>query len=528
MSFDRKLLACVSLATALAAVYLMRNASADLWGHLQYGQFLVANGGCTGPDPFAYTTEGLPWHDHEYLSQMAFWLAYSRGGAVGLILLKCAVGVLTMGLLCASVRLAGGDARVWAPVLMLTSVMLGRWMVFRPQVFTFLFFAFFVWVLFRHLLGKRAGLWALPAVMALWVNMHGGFLAGLGAVGLGMLLRAMQTYNREGWSPRALARATGPLALTLGACLLASLCNPLGWRLWPYLWTELSFTPNRQFIDEWQPIRLGAHAWSTLTLFLLVGAVLGAGLLATPRRVAGLTAWQWALSCLPLTLMAFGSIRHIPVCTLWAAPVLALLAGAAGEANRERPRGRLAWLGFTALAFVPAWMTFSAIAARPEAAISLEGPVLGQRSPWGAVAFLRANGLRGRVYSPLWWGSYLTWELYPDVLVAVDGRNVTLFPGAVVEANLAFYLSGRADLGVPLEPPADFLLVPGDAKVLERLRADRRWAELYADEGAVVLVRVAGHAELVRRARAGELRGPAGPAPRWFSDRKLEKFERAS
>jgi hypothetical protein len=526
MSFDRKLLACVSLATALAAVYLMRSASADLWGHLQYGQFLVANGGRTGADPFAYTTEGLPWHDHEYLSQMAFWLAYSRGGAVGLILLKCAVGVLTMGLLWASVRLASEDARVWAPVLMLTSVMLGRWMVFRPQVFTFLFFALFVWVIFRHLLDRRAGLWALPAVMALWVNMHGGFLAGLGAVGLGLLLRAMQTYNREGWDPKALARATGPLALTLGACLLASLCNPLGWRLWPYLWTELSFTPNRQFIDEWQPIRLGAHTWSTVTLLLLVGAVLGAGLLATPRRVAGLTAWQWALSCLPLTLMAFGSIRHIPVCTLWAAPVLALLAGEGAE--RERPSWRLAWLTFTALACVPAWMTFSAIAARPEPAISLEGPVLGRRSPQGAVAFLRANGLGGRVYSPLWWGSYLTWELYPDVLVAVDGRNVTLFPGPVVEANLAFYLSGRADLEVPLEPPADFLLVPTDAAVLACLRRDGHWAELYADEGAVVLVRVQGHADLVRRARAGELRVPERVAPRWFTDRKSEKFGRAS
>jgi hypothetical protein len=251
--------------------------------------------------------------------------------------------------------------------------------------------------------------------------------------------------------------------------------------------------------------------------------------------VAGLTAWQWALSCLPLTLMAFGSIRHIPVCTLWAAPVLALLAGSAsgpplrgGGENRDSAAGRLAWLGFTALACVPAWMTFAAIAARPEPAISLEGPVLGHRSPQGAVAFMRENGLRGRVYSPLWWGSYLTWELYPDVLVAVDGRNVTLFPGDVVEANLDFYLGGRPDLGVPLCPPADFLLVPADARVLRPLRRDGRWAELYADAGAVLLVRVQGHAGLLRRARSGQLRVPAGPAPRRFSDGEAEKFTRPS
>ena len=52
--------------------------------------------------------------------------------------------------------------------------------------------------------------------------------------------------------------------------------------------------------------------------------------------------------------------------------------------------------------------------------------------PDRAVAFLKLNGLKGDVYTPLWWGSYLTWELYeevPDranVRVSIDGRNVTI------------------------------------------------------------------------------------------------------
>jgi hypothetical protein len=535
-TLDRRILACLAVLVALAAVYLMRVASADLWGHLRYGQYLVENGGLIETDPFAYTSVGQHWNDHEYLAQMAFWMAYRWGGPFGLVVLKCVLGVGAMAFLLASIRLGSRDPRIWAPILMLTSVMLGRWLVFRPQLFTFLFFAFFVYTLFRHLLGKRSWLWALPLLLALWVNVHGGFLAGLGAVGLALLLRLAQSLQPEKPTPGRLARELLPLAGTLVACFLASLCNPLGWRLWPYLWTELSFGPNRQFIDEWQPIRFGPHTWSTLTLLLLVFMVLVAGCFAGPRkgkpgpRIAGLPTWMWVCSCLPLILMAFRSIRHIPVLTLWLAPVLALLAQAAAEAWRERsatapegeerdsahPGWRWLWLTFTGLTCFPALLTFASIAAQPAPAISLAGPVLGNRPPFGAVAFLRANQLEGRVYNPLWWGSYLTWELYPGVAVSMDGRNVTLFPGGQVGTNLAFYLSDQPDLDAPMHPPADFLLVPTDAPVLAGLRSDGRWVLLYEDADAVVFACEQRQRDVLRRFHAGELITPESAPPRWF------------
>jgi hypothetical protein len=279
-------------------------------------------------------------------------------------------------------------------------------------------------------------------LLPLWVHLHGGFLAGLGAVGLALLLRGLQTSNREGLRAGPLWRDTRPLALTLAACLAASLLNPLGWRLWPYLWRELTFEPNRRYIDEWQPTRLGTQTWSAVTLWLLLAVLVGAGWLAQLRtaRVAGLRPWQWVLSCLPLGVMAFQSVRHIPILTLWASPVLALLAQAAAPNWGARRLGQGAWLVVMGLACVPTVLTLAAILARPAPAVDTGGPVLGTRRPDGAAAFLRAHRLQGRVHNPLWWGSYLTWELYPDVLVSMDGRNVTLFPRELVAANLSFYL----------------------------------------------------------------------------------------
>jgi hypothetical protein len=484
---DRRILTAFAVAAALASVYMMRGADADLWGHLRYGRLFVEEGGLPAADPFAWTSAGRQWSSHEYLSQVLLWLAYAAGGSAGLVVLKCLVGGAAVYFLYAGIRLGSDDARIWAPALLLTSHVAGRWFLFRPQLFTFAFFAFFVWVLFRHLGGRRARLWLLPATLPLWVNLHGGFLAGIGAVGLVLLLRATQVLNATGLRWRPLWDATRPLALTLAACLPASLLNPMGWRLWPYLATELSCDVNRRFIEEWHPLSVAEQGWTAVTFLALLGLLLIVELLAGNRPVAGLRPWQWLLSCLPLSVMAFRSVRHVPICTLWAAPVLALLAQAACERWAERGWWQRGWLLVTAAAAVPAVLTFRFIAADPAPVVSTAGPVLGSHAPYGAVAFLRGIA-GGRVYNPLWWGSYLTWELYPAVRVSMDGRNVTLFSREMVGENLTFYLAEDADPGTPLASRPDFLLVPADAPVLPRLRDDSRWRAVFEDHDAVVFV----------------------------------------
>jgi hypothetical protein len=514
----RRAFAALALLTALATVYAMRNADADLWGHLRYGRLFVESGDPHAADPFAYTSAGRTWSTHEYLAQMLLWLAYAAAGPAGLILLKCLLGGAAVWCVYAAVRLGSDDARAWAPVFILVAHTLGRWFLFRPQLFTFLFFALFVLLLFRHLLGRRGHLWLLPPVLALWVNMHGGFLAGLGAVGLALLLGAAQSVRRDGLRLAPLWRAAWPPGAALAACFAASLVNPLGWRLWPYLLTEITWEVNRRYIEEWQPAHFLAPDWSSLTLLALLVVLAALGLLTRKRPdIAGLRPWQWALSCLPLALLACRSIRHVPVFAVWAAPVLALLAQSAFEACRDSAARRRLWVLAGAALALPGLMTIQFVLARPAFAIATDGPVLGVRQPYGAAAFLRANGVSGRVWCPLWWGSYLTWELYPAALVSMDGRNVTLFSGEQVAANLSFYIDEQPDLDAPLRGGADFLLVPTDTPALPRLRDDSRWAVQYEDGDAVLLVRAdEAHADWPRRRRAGELVVPAVSAPASF------------
>jgi len=495
ITLDRRLLAFVAGVTALAGIYGLRVADADLWGHLLYGQLFLDQGGRIGTDPFAYTSAGRQWSTHEYLSQMILALAYSLGGPPGLNVLKCLVGGVAVACLWGCVRLQTRDARVWAPLLILTALALARWFQFRPQLFTYALFAAFVLCLFRYLVGRPAWLWLLPLALPLWVNLHGGFLAGIGAVGLALLLRLLQSLYQHGPRLAALALAGWPLLATLAACLAASLINPLGWRLWPYLATELSFAPNRRYIQEWQPILFDAdQVWSLSLLVLTLVFLLFTGLLVQIKgeRIAHLPAWVWLLSCLPLGVMAFQSIRHVPIFTIWSAAVLGVLAPAARAAWKDRRIWDLGWMGLSGLVALPALFTvvFVARDIRPE--ISTRNQPLGPRQPFGVAGYLKANQIQGRLYTPLWWGSYFSWELYPDILVSCDGRNVTLFAPQTVADNLSFYHEGNPDLDIPVNENADLLVVPRDAPVFKQVRDDTRWESLYGDTDVVLFVRQEG------------------------------------
>lgn len=511
---ERRVLVVLALVVALAAVWHKRQADPDLWGHLCYGRFFAEHGIGDLTDPFAYTSTGFDWLAHEWLAQWLLWQVYALGGALGLIGLKCVLGGTALWFLFRAVRLASDSPRIWAPVFVLCAEILGHWYFFRPQLFTFCFFAYFVWIVMAHLLGRPARLWTLPPLLTLWANVHGGFLAGLGAIGLVLGLRVLQAYYRTGLRAAALWRAAWPLGLTLLIGAGATLLNPFGFGLWRYVLTEMTHSTNRELIAEWAPLFQFSNLdpWTVLLVALLLGVLLFAWLLAQRKlaSIADLPAWLWLLSCLPLAWMALNSIRHVPILAIWTAPVLALLAQAASSRWASAKVWETGWQAVTCVIALPAFLGIGFALSDPAPRIAAGN------FPFEAAAFLRLNQLKGNVYAPLEWGSFLTWKLYPDVRVAMDGRNVTLFPSAMVRENLMVVLP-EGDPEAPLRYPTDYLLLPQRTVVVERVGRDPRWQVLYEDRATVLFVRADdAHADVLRRHHSGELREPARPKPKYF------------
>jgi hypothetical protein len=74
-------------------------ADPDLWGHVTFGRVVWHTGAVSQPDPFSYVTAGRLWLNHEWLSEVIFYLAFDAMGPLGLILLKTAVSLVVFGLL---------------------------------------------------------------------------------------------------------------------------------------------------------------------------------------------------------------------------------------------------------------------------------------------------------------------------------------------------------------------------------------------------------------------------------------------
>ena len=84
--------------------------------------------------------------------------------------------------------------------------------------------------------GKRQAIWWMPPLFALWVNCHGGFVAGFGIFGMFVFVESI-TRMRERGKPDAI------LFYALGVSFLALLVNPYGYHLLTFLWLLVEKVP---------------------------------------------------------------------------------------------------------------------------------------------------------------------------------------------------------------------------------------------------------------------------------------------
>lgn len=184
--WDRWVWAAVVGAILSAAMVVFSNPAADtdLWGHLLFGLDKLERWHAARVDSYSFTAEGLPWVNHEWLSEVIGAAVWKAAGDRGLLAGKILLGLLIGGWLVVECRRRGASALAVA-VVGLSSVY-GLWpgTMFRPQLFSYLMFAVMLSLLSRITDGRRRLAALLPVVMAVWANLHGGFVVGLGALAI--------------------------------------------------------------------------------------------------------------------------------------------------------------------------------------------------------------------------------------------------------------------------------------------------------------------------------------------------------
>jgi hypothetical protein len=106
---ERGSMTALSLLVGSLVFYRLAETTADpdLWGHVVFGERILATRRIVQPDLYSYIAPGRPWTNHEWLIDVVFATLFGRFGPQGLIGLKLAVTLGISYLLYRHFRRAG-------------------------------------------------------------------------------------------------------------------------------------------------------------------------------------------------------------------------------------------------------------------------------------------------------------------------------------------------------------------------------------------------------------------------------------
>jgi len=472
----------------------------DLWGHLFFGKEILREGRLPQQNLYSYTAPTHPWINHEWLAEVGCYAVYRALGSPGLVWLKILVGGAIVWLLDRILWRQGPFPAARVAALVWVMAILSPGFNVRPQLGSFLLLAALMFLADRFEARHGPVLYWAPCIMALWANLHGGFVAGLGALAL------FGAWSIPGLWRAGDARWRAPLLLLvpLGLCLPALGLNPFGLRLLGFVARDLRIDRP---ITEWQPVNLldGSFPAFKLALVAMLPIVFKAG---SWRR------WQVPLAALA-ALFALQHQRHIPLFGIVAAPLLA--ESVQGLLRRVRP---------LAMSALPSRLTRGVVLAALLGGALYQAIWIGRihlrhgfrivlsplEYPTLATDFMTRNGVRGNLAAPFDWGEYLIWKLYPQARVSIDGRYTTAYPMEVIEGLWGWQQGRREWRNLAERYPTDLAITRPEQPITGLLLADPRWVCLYQDATAAIFVRdVASQADLLRRSKAGRLLPPRDP-----------------
>ena len=442
----------------------------DLWGHIKFGEDIWQAKAIPATDPYNYVVPNHTWYNHEWLTEVFFFLLYAGFGSTGILLFKLALGLTIVHLLSQLYFAQSKNIPVYCLFFLLWTHVVALGFTNRPHLLTFLFLTILLVILYRYTEGKRHILWWVPPLMALWVNCHGGFLAGFGIFGMFVLVESVTQYRQK--------KTIDPLLFYVsGISFLALLVNPYGYHLLGFL---METVPRKRYIKEWWPIPL----WDTSYLHYKIMVVLFLASLFSPLRKRP---WEVAIILFSI-FYGFKHLRHSVLAGIVMTPVAAAGFAAliepwiASHKNRAWPRwshvGVLVCMGlFAAFQLQHNFMKWQ----KYEFQVYVNPAV----NPVYAVRFMQENDINGNIMTNHNWGEYVIWKM-PKSKVSIDGRYWTVYPSDSIIQNAIFHYGWEGWEHYLDLYPHDIILTTLANKMLD---THEEWVKVYQDMNARIFVR---------------------------------------
>lgn len=458
----------------------------DVWWHLRTGQLIVEMHAVFHADPYSFTRIGQLWVDHEWLSQVLIFGLYRLAGWGGLIAGFGAV--IAAAFLVVFLRCPGRPYVAGVITLLGAFASAPSWGV-RPQILTLLLASVLLLILERSYRRPKL-LWWTPALMLFWVNLHAGYALGIGLIALFLVGEALDVALgfaasdfKDGPPTSARFRA---LALAIVGCAAVVPLNPYGAAIYAYPLETLRSRAMQSYIGEWLSPDFHQHMyWPTLVMVVATVAMSA----LSPHRLRP----REILLLSVTTFAALLSVRHIPIYTLVAIPILSemVLAGLQerGVARRIESEHSATTPAKTLVnaILLAAFLTFTV--ARLRYVTHRQDETEAKELPAAAVSFIAAHWPPAPILNHYNWGGYFIWRLYPEYRVYIDGRADLYGDAFMDDLATTYYLRGDSWRSPFERWRIKTVVLPPDAPLVVALRAMPDWETVYADNQAVVLTK---------------------------------------
>ncbi len=348
---------------------------------------------------------------------------------------------------------------------MLASVSFGA----RTLLFGWLYLVILLLILETARRGDWKWLWLVPPLFCLWVNTHGSWPMGLVVFGIFIISGLVE----GSWGHAYAIRWSGPqllkLCLTAGVSVAAVFVNPSGYRLVSFPFQVMFGTGASAGFDKIQEFAsVNFHTyWGRVALILILGILL----------TSVFSEERWRLDEVGFIMLALyfalNSVRFMFLAGILLPPIFAKRLKLMTPYDKKADNWRY---NAVALAILLGAFIVSVPHQWNQAPIEY---------PERAVAYMKANGMQGRIFNHRNWGGYLIWSA-PESKVFVDTRGLD---------PIDVYKDYSAATSDP-EPQAlldkyriEFVLMPPDSLLSKVLKTSPKWTMVYSDKISLVFRR---------------------------------------
>ena len=498
---------CFALRTGAAFVYF-GYVWADTCWLIKLGQLIAESGAPPKTDLFSFTLPLLaqqgnpqPYVIYQWLAELVLYWGYRLLNPVGLLMAGSLI--MTLAFLTIPIRacIRANAPAAWSLLAVIAaSLSANVRCVIRPEIFSYLNLAICL-ALLQPLREERADTeaktnsinWstvvALSLLMAVWSNLHSGFVTGLILVALYTLCFLLEDWTTK----KSLSGPTKTLLSALAISGLATLINPYGVGLWFYL-PHLFFMPINAEIDECKPLFsltlyraiyfycVTALCWGALAVRAYKTWKSDPATLRSPVRQSGL------LLALIATCLGLWMRRLTP----FAAIVMVVeTANYIGDKVKVQQWLNSFWRRKSSyLAFELAMLACAASGVLAIAGSSVTVPASTQdfKPPFSAVDFLIKEHNGGRVFSSLPISDMLDMYWGPHAALFIDSR-MDAYSEEIIQDYLAV-LYGKPNWRDVLDRyQIKWIFLSPEKPMCRLLEAQPEWEVVYRDPSAIIFRR---------------------------------------